>query len=45
MIDEKSIENIRKYGMAVGTGERKRQILVEEVGFPIGKKAENVIIT
>jgi Fe-S oxidoreductase len=44
MIDEKSIENIRKYGVAVGTGERKRQILVDEVGFPIGKKAENVII-
>jgi Fe-S oxidoreductase len=44
MIDEKSIENIRKYGIAVGTGERKRQILVDEVGFPIGKKAENVII-
>jgi Fe-S oxidoreductase len=44
MVDEKSIENIRKYGTAIGTGERKRQILVEEVGFPIGKAAENVII-
>jgi Fe-S oxidoreductase len=28
----------------LGTGERKRQILVDEVGFPVGKKAENVII-
>jgi Fe-S oxidoreductase len=44
MIDEKSVDNIRKYGVALGTGERKRQILVDEVGFPIGKKAENVII-
>jgi Fe-S oxidoreductase len=44
MIDEKSIENIRKYGVALGTGERKRQILIEEVGFPVGIKAENVII-
>jgi Fe-S oxidoreductase len=44
MIDEKSVENIRKYGVALGTGERKRQILVDEVGFPVGKKAENVII-
>jgi Fe-S oxidoreductase len=44
MIDEKAIENIRKYGVALGNGERKRQILVEEIGFPVGKKAENVII-
>src|SRR4030042_1052370 len=45
VVDEKSVENIRKYGIAVGTGERKRQILVEEVGFPIGGATENVIIT
>jgi len=45
MVDEKSVENIRKYGIAVGTGEKKRQILVEDIGFPIGKKAEYVIIT
>lgn len=45
MVDEKSVENIRKYGIAVGTGERKRQILVEEIGFHTGKRAENVIIT
>jgi Fe-S oxidoreductase len=44
MVDEKSVENIRKYGVAIGTGERKRQILVDEVGFPVGKKAKNVII-
>lgn len=44
MVDEKSIENIRKYGIAVGTGDRKMQILVKEIGFPIGQKAENVII-
>lgn len=45
MIYENSIENIRKYGVALGTGERKRQIVVDEVGFPIGKQAKNVIIT
>jgi Fe-S oxidoreductase len=46
MIDEESIENIRKHGIASGTGEKRRQILVEEdIGFPIGKKAEHVIIS
>jgi Fe-S oxidoreductase len=44
MINEKAIENIREYGVAMGTGERKRQILVEEIGFPIGQKADHVII-
>ena len=44
MIEEKAIENIRTYGVAMGTGERKRQILVDEIGFPIGKKAEYAII-
>ncbi len=44
MVDEKSIDNIRKYGVALGNGDRKRQILVEEIGFPAGKSAENVII-
>jgi Fe-S oxidoreductase len=45
MINEKSIENIRKYGVAVGTGKGKMQILVKELGFPVGKKAQNVIIS
>ncbi len=44
MIEEKAINNIREHGHAVGTGERKKQILLEEIGFPAGKKAENVII-
>lgn len=44
MIEEKAIENIRKYGRAFGTGERQKQILMDEIGFPMGKKAENVII-
>jgi len=44
MIEEKSIENIRKYGTALGTGERKSQILLEKLGFPAGKHAEYVII-
>jgi len=45
LIDEKSMENIRQYGVAMGNGERKRQILVEEIGFPAGKAAKNVIIS
>jgi len=44
MVDETSIENIRKYGVAVGDGQRKQKVLVDEIGFPVGKKAENVII-
>jgi len=44
MVDEKSIQNIRKHGVALGNGERRHQILVEEIGFPIGKKSEVVII-
>jgi hypothetical protein len=45
MINEKSIENIRKYGVAMGTGDGKMQILVKDLGFPVGKKADNVIIS
>jgi hypothetical protein len=44
MVDEQSVENIRRYGIAEGTGEKKRQILVEDIGFPIGKNAEYVLI-
>jgi Fe-S oxidoreductase len=44
MIDQKAIENIRQYGCAAGTGEKKRQLLVDDIGFPINKKAEYAII-
>ncbi|MGA2159503.1 MAG: (Fe-S)-binding protein [Dehalococcoidia bacterium] len=44
MIDEKAIENIRQFGCAGGTGEKKRRVLVDELGFPINKKAEYAVI-
>jgi Fe-S oxidoreductase len=43
MINEKAIEHIKQYGTFHETGEQKRKIL-EEIGFPVGKKAEYVII-
>jgi Fe-S oxidoreductase len=45
MIDEINIEQIRKYGICRDTGEKRRKILAEEIGFPIGVQAEYVIIT
>ncbi|MHB8086606.1 MAG: heterodisulfide reductase-related iron-sulfur binding cluster [Dehalococcoidia bacterium] len=44
MIDEKAIENIREYGCTGGTGEKRKQLLVDDMGFPINKKAEYAII-
>jgi Fe-S oxidoreductase len=43
MINEKAVENIEKYGPCHETGEQKRKIL-DEIGFPVGQKAEYVII-
>jgi Fe-S oxidoreductase len=43
VINEKAVENIEKYGPCHETGEQKRKIL-DEIGFPIGQKAEYVII-
>ena len=45
MINEIAVENIRKYGTCRDTGEAKRKILTDKIGFPIGEKAEYVIIT
>jgi len=45
MIDEKLVDNIRAYGTYQGSGEERRRILVEEIGFRIGEKAEYVITT
>ncbi|PKN69087.1 MAG: hypothetical protein CVU54_12325 [Deltaproteobacteria bacterium HGW-Deltaproteobacteria-12] len=44
MINENNIEQIKKYGICRDTGEKRRKILAE-IGFPIGVKAEYVIIT
>jgi Fe-S oxidoreductase len=43
MIDEKAVEHIKKYGTCHETGEQKRKIL-DDIGFPVGKQAEYVII-
>ncbi len=44
MINEEAITNIEGYGDCRGAGNRKTKILVDEIGYPIGKKAEYVII-
>lgn len=44
MIDQKQVENIRTYGFPRDSGEGKRRAL-EDIGFRIGEKAENIIIT
>ena len=43
MINEKAVENIEKFGPCHETGEQKRKIL-DQIGFPVGKKADYVII-
>jgi len=43
MINEKAMEHIDKYGPCHETGEQKRKIL-DEIGFPVGQKADFVII-
>jgi len=45
MIGEKLVDNIRAYGTYRGSGEEKHRILVEDIGFKIGEKAEYVITT
>jgi len=45
MIDSKLVDNIRAYGTCSGSGEERRKILVDDIGFRIGEKAEYVIIT
>jgi Fe-S oxidoreductase len=45
MINASAVDHIRKYGTCKNTGEAKRKILADEIGFPIGQKAEYVIIT
>ncbi len=45
MIDTKLVENIRAYGTCKGLGEERRKILVDDIGYRIGEKADYVIIT
>lgn len=44
MINEKHIENIRKYGAGRGDGERRKKVLFDEIGLPANSPAEYVII-
>lgn len=45
MVKDRAVQNIRKYGISSGTGEKKKQKLLEDIGFPAGKRAEYAIIT
>ncbi|MBN1375852.1 MAG: (Fe-S)-binding protein [Dehalococcoidia bacterium] len=45
MVNTDTVENIEKYGDCRGTGSKKTRILVDEIGYPIGQKAEYAIIT
>lgn len=45
MIDSKLVDNIRAYGICRGSGGERRKILVDDIGFKIGQKAEHVLIT
>jgi Fe-S oxidoreductase len=45
MIDNKLVDNIRAHGTCGGSDEGRRKILVDDVGFRVGEKAEYVIIT
>jgi len=45
MINEKVVENIRQYGVYKDSGEGRHKVLVEDMGFRIGQKAEYVIIS
>jgi len=45
MINEKSVENIRTYGVHHDTGARRSKILFEELGMAKDQKAEYVILS
>jgi len=44
MIDFKLVENIRAYGAYKDSGEGRRKVLVDDIGFKVDEKAEYVII-
>lgn len=45
MIDEKTVAHIRAYGTCRGTGEERRKVLHDDIGFRIGERAEYVLVT
>ena len=44
MINEKILENIRRYGVCEDSGEARYKVLVEDIGFKMDQKAEYVVI-
>lgn len=44
MINEMMVEHIRTYGTCRGMGEERQKILVDDIGFRIGEKAEYALI-
>ena len=44
MINEKAVKNIRRYGVYKDSGEGRRELLADDIGFKMGEKAEYVII-
>ena len=44
MINGKVVENIRQYGVYKDSGEGRRRVLTQNVGFKMNEKAEYVII-
>lgn len=44
MIDHKLAENIRKYGVFKDSGEGRRKVLIDDIGFRMDKRAEYVLI-
>jgi Fe-S oxidoreductase len=44
MINEKIVENIRRYGVYEDSGEHRYKVLAEDIGFNMDQKAEYVVI-
>jgi Fe-S oxidoreductase len=44
MINEKIVENIRRYGVYEDSGEGRYKVLAEDIGFNMDQKAEYVVI-
>ncbi|MFC1904512.1 heterodisulfide reductase-related iron-sulfur binding cluster [Chloroflexota bacterium] len=45
MINKKALDNIRTYGTYKDSGERRRKVLVDDIGFRIGERAKYAILT
>ena len=44
MIDEKIVNNIRRYGVCQDSGEARYKVLAKDIGFKMDQKAEYVVI-